>query len=93
MGKRTGLIISFCIGGIVGVVLVRAFFLDGLEEFGWRMFWEGLGNGRMMDPGMVLQSTTFLKCVGGLVIGGALGALITHMRWNKVPKQAGSHGD
>jgi hypothetical protein len=80
MEKRGRLITSFCIGGIVGVVLVRGFFLDALEEIGWRMFWEGIGNGRTMDLGMVMQSATFAKCLAGLMIGGAVGVLVMHTR-------------
>ena len=75
MQNRARLVVSLCVGGIVGVLLVRAFFLDPIEELGWRMFWEGIGNGRSMDLGMVVQSATFVKCVAGLVIGGALGIL------------------
>jgi hypothetical protein len=53
-------------------MLVRALFLDRVEELGWQTFWEGLGNGRMMDFGMVVRSDTFAKCLAGLVIGGAV---------------------
>jgi hypothetical protein len=80
MPQSSRLIISSCIGGIVGVVLVRAFFLDRVEEIGWRIFWEGFGNGRTMDFGVVVQSATFAKCLAGLVIGGAA-AMICAWRW------------
>ena len=75
MQQSSRLITSSCIGGIVGVVLVRALFLDRVEEIGWRIFWEGIGNGRVMDFGVVVQSTTFVKCLAGLLIGGAAGAI------------------
>lgn len=60
------------LGGIVGVVVVRLFFLDELEQLGWRMFWEELGNGRVLDPGTVLRSSSFAKCVAGFLAGGIL---------------------
>jgi hypothetical protein len=84
MQKSSRLIIASCIGGILGVLLVRVFFLDGIEEIGWRIFWEGLGNGRMMNFGAVVQSSTFAKCLAGLVIGGA-GAMICAWRWGGLP--------
>jgi hypothetical protein len=84
MQQSSRLIISSCIGGILGVLLVRALFLDGIEEIGWRIFWEGLGNGRMMNFGAVVQSSTFAKCLAGLVIGGT-GAMICAWRWGGLP--------
>ncbi len=90
MGKTSRLILSFCIGGIVGVALVRAFFLDTLEEIGWRMFWEGIGNGRTMDLGMVVQSATFAKCLVGFLIGGAVAALVMHTRQYKLAQTKAS---
>jgi hypothetical protein len=76
MQNRARLIVSLCVGGIVGVLLVRAFVLDPIEELGWRMFWEGIGNGRSMDFGMVVQSATFAKCLAGLVLGAGAGFFI-----------------
>lgn len=63
-------ILLFVVGGILGVLIVRAFFLDPVEELGWRMFWEGLSNARVMNSEMVLKSTTFAKCVAGFLVGG-----------------------
>jgi hypothetical protein len=78
MGKKQSETLSFVIalliGGSIGVLLVRLFLLDPFEKFAWGMFWSGLGNGRMMDLGIVLKSETFAKCAGGFVIAGVASA-------------------
>jgi len=76
MRNRTRQVISLCVGAIVGVLLVRAFFLDPIEEIGWRMFWAAVGEGRSMDFGMVIKSATFAKCLAGLVLGAGAGCFI-----------------
>jgi hypothetical protein len=63
--------LGFVVGGLVGVFLIRALFLDPFEEIGWRIFWQGLGRGADMNWGMVLQSATFLKCLTGFALVGA----------------------
>ncbi|HYM76114.1 MAG TPA: WG repeat-containing protein [Candidatus Dormibacteraeota bacterium] len=75
--NRTQLAISTCVGGIVGVLIVRAFFLGPFEELGWRMFWEAVGEGRSIDLGMVVQSATFAKCLAGLVLGAGAGFYVS----------------
>jgi tetrahydromethanopterin S-methyltransferase subunit C len=74
MTKKLSLVIALLIGGMIGVLLVRLFFLDPLEKLGWSMFWSGLGNGRMMDLGIVLKSNTLAKCAGGFAIAGIASA-------------------
>lgn len=63
-------VLLFIVGGIFGVLVVRGFLLDSLQEIGWRLFWGGLSNGEMMDIGMVFESATFAKCLVGFIIGG-----------------------
>lgn len=63
--------LAFLLGGIVGVCVIRAFFLDPIEQMGWTMFWEGLGHGEVMNLGAVVQSATFLKCLTGFLLVGA----------------------
>src|SRR5208282_2047334 len=75
--NRTRLVISACVGGFVGVLIVRAFFLGPIEELGWRMFWDAIGDGRSIDFGMVVQSATFAKCVAGLVLGALAGLFVS----------------
>jgi len=75
--NRTQLVISTCVGGIVGVLIVRAFFLGPFEELGWRMFWEAVGEGRSINFEMVVQSATFAKCLAGLVLGAGAGFYVS----------------
>lgn len=63
------------VGAIVGLLIVRGFLLDPLEEIGWRMFWNALFNGKLSAKGMdnVLGSATFIKSVMGIALGGIAG--------------------
>jgi hypothetical protein len=74
--SRTRFLIWLCVGGVAGVLLVRAFFLDPIEQLGWSMFWEGLANGQIMDLGTVVGSATFAKCMAGLVLGAGTGLFL-----------------
>ena len=60
-------------GAILGVLIVRGFFLDPVEELGWRMFWEGAARGQTMNLETVLRSSTFAKSLVGFVLGGVSG--------------------
>ena len=62
-------------GAVAGVLIVRAFFLDWTQIWGWNMFWDG----KMMnsdDLNTIFRSATFLKCVAGFIVGGVVGAYI-----------------
>jgi hypothetical protein len=65
------------------MLLVRAFFLDPVEELGWRMFWSGIGNGSLMDLSVVVHSTTFTKCACGFAVVGLGAALGTWLGFRK----------
>ena len=67
------------IGGIIGVVLVRYLLLDEVQVMGWKMFWEGLAEGNLMDPGVIFESTTFWLCVGGFVLGAGIATLLHYL--------------
>ncbi len=82
------IVLGFLIGGIAGVILVRSFLLDGLEEIGWRVFWEEFWNGRLMNLGDVLNSSTFWKTFSGFLIGGSAGSAIASRIKN--PEKHGS---
>ena len=79
----------FVIGGVAGVLVVRGFFLDTLEEIGWRLFWEGIKRGEIMNLDTVLQSATFAKSLVGFLIGGFLGICIGQ----KMRKPVSSRGN
>ena len=68
--------IAFLIGSVSGVLIVRALFLDPIQVMGWDMFWNICSDGEMMNPDILFKSETFIKCVGGFVVGGILGALV-----------------
>src|ERR1700683_675714 len=80
--------VSLCVGGILGVLLVRVFFLDPFEELGWRMFWEAIGDGRSMDFGMVVNSAVFAKCLTGLVLGAGAGFFLASAFNRRLSTQA-----
>jgi len=78
--RRTYVIVGLLIGGFLGVVIVRTFLLDPFEQVGWTLFWRALAQGQIMDWGIVLQSSTFLKCLLGFVFGGAIGAVAARLK-------------
>jgi len=71
-------IFLFIIGGILGIAIVKVLFLTPLEEIGFRLFWNGLFQGRIMDLEMVFKSTTFFKCLVGFIAGGLVALFITN---------------
>ncbi|ROZ64572.1 hypothetical protein [Ramlibacter sp. WS9] len=64
------------LGFVLGVVVVRAFMLDNVEELGWRIFWSEVQGGRAGELGNVASSATFLKCFVGGIVGAALGGFV-----------------
>lgn len=64
-------LLGFVVGGIIGVAIIRAFFLDPIEQMAWSMFWRGIAHGDLMDARTVFQSSTFLKCLAGFLLAGA----------------------
>lgn len=72
-------VIFVVVGAVVGLLLVRVFMLDTIEEIGWRMFWDALFKGNISTKGirMVFESATFTKSAIGMVVGGILGFLAT----------------
>lgn len=67
------------VGAVLGLVLVRIFMLDTIEEIGWRLFWEALFKGNISTNGMerVFESATFAKSVAGMAAGGIIGYLVS----------------
>jgi hypothetical protein len=61
------------LGAFVGLAFVRGVVLDPVEIIAWRIFWNLLQQGAVADFGLVLESTTFWKSVGGMIIGGSCG--------------------
>ena len=71
-------------GAIIGLMIVRSFMFDQIEELGWRMFWDAFLHGRLgeRDMGMVFQSATFMKSLVGLILGGVLGLSIARKQFS-----------
>jgi len=65
------------VGVVVGLLLVRGFMLDPIEEIGWRMFWDAIFKGNISTAGIgkVFESATFTKSAIGMVVGGIVGLL------------------
>ena len=75
-------------GGALGILIVRALFLDPLEQLGWTMFWRGLEEGESMNWEAVLQSATFLKCLMGFVLFGVAGGVGVYLKGKRGIPQA-----
>ena len=63
------------IGAVVGLLVVRGFFLDPVEEAGWRIFWDALFRGRIGMRGLreAMGSATFAKSMVGVGVGAVVG--------------------
>lgn len=72
-------VIFVIIGAVVGLMLVRAFMLDTLEQIGWRIFWDAVFNGHFGTGwvGRVVESSTFTKSVIGMAAGGLVGFIVS----------------
>jgi len=71
-------VVGSVVGAIMGVLIVRLFFLDGIQIMGLSMGWNAFWHGEMdsYDLGFVFRSVTFYKCLAGLIAGGVAGGLI-----------------
>lgn len=68
---------SVLVGALVGLAVARFLLFSRVEALGWSLFWEGISQGRMMKPSVVLESTTFWKSFAGVVTGGVLGGMLS----------------
>jgi hypothetical protein len=73
--RRTSIILLIITGGIIGVAVVRMFFLSSFQIMGWKIFWNNLSNIQFNMLRNVFESATFGKCLLGFIVGGILGAL------------------
>jgi hypothetical protein len=66
------------IGVIVGVLVVKSFWLDPIELMGWEFFWEAVFKGNLSggDMEMILKSTTLYKSLLGFFLGAYIGERI-----------------
>lgn len=69
-------IILAIVGGIIGVLIVRYFFLNQLQIIGWNLFWKNLSRLNFDMFKLVFKSATFGKCLLGFIIGAIAGGVI-----------------
>lgn len=67
------------IGAVLGVAVVRFFFLNPIQIAGWNLFWQNLSRFNFDMFKLIFRSATFGKCLVGFLIGGAAGALVGFM--------------
>ncbi len=65
---------GFIIGGLIGILVVRSFFLSFFEEAMLRIFLAWTFD--VFDPKTVLTSSTFAKFAAGFLIGGVAGVIV-----------------
>ena len=65
----------FILGGILGVIFVRAFLLNEVEQIGFTMVVNHLDRLSGSDFNTILNSSTFWKCFIGFLVGGFLASL------------------
>ena len=68
------------IGAVVGLLVVRGFFLDPVEEAGWRIFWDALFRGHIGMRGIreAMGSATFAKSMVGVGVGAVAGYIASN---------------
>lgn len=69
------IIILVIIGAIVGVAVVKFFFLNSIQIIGWNLFWKSLSHLNFEMFKLIFKSETFKKCFIGALIGGGAGLI------------------
>ena len=66
------------VGMVVGLFLAKGLAFSGEESFAWYVFWDYVMNGKMSWDKLdgIWESTTFIKSIVGVVLGGIVGFLI-----------------
>ncbi len=80
--KKNKNILFALVGAIIGVAVVRMFFLSSFEIMGWKMFWNNLSAFNFDMFKHVFESATFGKSVLGFLIGGAIGYILPRFMKN-----------
>jgi drug/metabolite transporter (DMT)-like permease len=72
--RKKGLVeLAELVGGVLGVVCVRLFLLNPIEEIGFSMVVNNPTRISSGDINTILHSTTFWKCVIGFLVGAIAG--------------------
>jgi hypothetical protein len=74
--NRGTVILLGIVGGIIGVAVVRIFFLNSIQIMGWNMFWKNLSSLNFDMFKLIFKSATFGKCLVGFLAGAGAGGLL-----------------
>jgi hypothetical protein len=77
--KNAPIIICAIIGSVIGVFVVKTFYFNSLESFGWGILWNNLSSLNYNIIKFMSESETFRKILSGAIIGGGLGAVAGYM--------------
>jgi hypothetical protein len=73
--KKNKVLLFALLGAIIGVAVVRMFFLNNIQVMGWKLFWNNLASLNFDMFKNAFESATFGRSVLGFLIGGFLGIL------------------
>lgn len=73
MSKGFAITLGVLLGAVLGFLLVKALFLDTIEQIGFSLVMNNLGS---VNLGQIASSTTFLKLVVGAAVGAVAGGLL-----------------
>ncbi|MGD9995170.1 MAG: hypothetical protein AB7S69_17860 [Salinivirgaceae bacterium] len=71
--KKNKTLLFAIVGAIIGVAVVRMFFLNSIQIMGWKLFWNNLASLNFELFKSAFESATFGKSVLGFLIGGFFG--------------------
>ncbi len=74
--KNNTVLLLAIVGAVVGVIIVRMFFLNFIQVTGWNLFWKNLFRFNFDQFRLIFKSATFGKCFLGFLLGGAAGAAV-----------------
>ncbi|MGE4288594.1 MAG: hypothetical protein AB7E36_07895 [Salinivirgaceae bacterium] len=77
--KKNKVLIFALVGAVIGVAVVRMFFLNSLQIMGWKLFWNNLASLNFEMFKNAFESATFGNSVLGFLIGGFLGILSSRL--------------
>ena len=77
--RSSTVFILIIIGGIIGVAVVRMFFLNPIQIIGWNLFWRNVSNLNFEMFKLIFKSATFGRCFLGFLIGAVAAVVVGAM--------------
>lgn len=77
--KKNKVMLFALVGALIGVAVVRMFFLNSIQIMGWKLFWNNLASLNFEMFKNAFESATFGKSVLGFLIGGFFGVAGSRM--------------